>query len=163
MARFPEWNVFWRGLAADRIQPGQGRLNIDAVEVFVDPRAEWLQIFNEAWRINRDYFYASNMHGADWNAMKQKYAVFLPDLAVRADLNRVIDGLETTHGLRGLSASPAVVRTLSSLARRAQWHLTAFVRGRVSGHRHLRCAGLSGDRRRPARDPGRKPGAGLLT
>lgn len=76
--------------AADRIQPGQGKLNIDAVEVFVDPRAEWLQIFNEAWRINRDYFYASNMHGADWNAMKQKYAVFLPDLAVRGDLNRVI-------------------------------------------------------------------------
>ena len=76
--------------AADRIPSGQGRLNLDAVEVPVDPRAEWQQIFNEAWRINRDYFYASNMHGADWNLMKQKYAVFLPDLAVRSDLNRVI-------------------------------------------------------------------------
>lgn len=76
--------------AADKLQPGQGRLNIDAVEVRIDPRAEWTQIFNEAWRINRDYFYATNMHGADWNAMKQKYAVFLPDLAVRSDLNRVI-------------------------------------------------------------------------
>ena len=74
----------------DRIQPATSRLNIDAVEVPVDPRAEWLQIFNEAWRINRDYFYATNMHGADWAAMKQKYAVFLPDLAVRGDLNRVI-------------------------------------------------------------------------
>jgi tricorn protease len=83
----------------DRIQPGQGRLNIDAVEVFVDPRAEWLQIFNEAWRINRDYFYATNMHGVDWNAMKQKYAAFLPDLAVRSDLNRVIQWMCSELGV----------------------------------------------------------------
>jgi len=75
---------------ADKIQPGQGRLNIDAVEVYIDPRAEWPQIFNEAWRINRDYFYAPNMHGADWNAMQKKYGIFLPDVAVRSDLNRVI-------------------------------------------------------------------------
>jgi tricorn protease len=75
---------------ADKIQPGQGRLNIDAVEVQIDPRAEWPQIFNEAWRINRDYFYDPGMHGVDWKAMRDKYAVFLPDLAVRSDLNRVI-------------------------------------------------------------------------
>jgi tricorn protease len=85
--------------SADRIQPGQGRLNIDAVEVLVDPRAEWQQIFNEAWRINRDYFYATNMHGADWNVMKQKYAVFLPDLAVRGDLNRVIQWMCSELGV----------------------------------------------------------------
>jgi len=83
----------------DRIQPGQGKLNIDAVEVFVDPSAEWLQIFNEAWRINRDYFYATNMHGVDWNAMKQKYAAFLPDLAVRSDLNRVIQWMCSELGV----------------------------------------------------------------
>ncbi len=76
--------------ATERIQPGQGRLNIDAVEVQIDPRAEWAQIFQEAWRINRDYFYAANMHGVDWKAMREKYAVFLPDAAVRSDLNRVI-------------------------------------------------------------------------
>jgi tricorn protease len=76
--------------AGDKIQPAQGRVNVDAIEVRIDPRAEWNQIFNEAWRINRDYFYATNMHGVDWNAMKQKYAAFLPDLAVRSDLNRVI-------------------------------------------------------------------------
>jgi tricorn protease len=84
---------------ADRIQPGQGRLNIEAVEVLVDPRAEWSQIFNEAWRLNRDYFYATNMHGADWNAMKQKYAAFLPDLAVRGDLNRVIQWMCSELGV----------------------------------------------------------------
>ena len=36
------------------------------IEVRIDPRAEWKQIFDEAWRINRDYFYAPNMHGVDW-------------------------------------------------------------------------------------------------
>jgi tricorn protease len=85
--------------AGDRIQPAPGKLNIDAVEVLVDPRAEWSQIFSEAWRINRDYFYATNMHGADWAAMKQKYAVFLPDLAVRSDLNRVIQWMCSELGV----------------------------------------------------------------
>jgi len=71
-------------------QPGKGLLNIDAISVKVDPLAEWPQIFDEAWRINRDYFYDPNMHGADWPAMKEKYSVFLPDLACRSDLNRLI-------------------------------------------------------------------------
>ncbi|MDD5544135.1 MAG: PDZ domain-containing protein [Acidobacteriia bacterium] len=69
---------------------GQGKMNIEAIEVQVDPRAEWNQIFNEAWRINRDYFYDPHMHGVDWKAMRTKYAAFLPDLSCRADLNRVM-------------------------------------------------------------------------
>ena len=76
---------------AAKPQPGpQARLNVDAIEVHIDPRAEWTQIFNEAWRINRDYFYAPNMHGVDWKAARQKYAAFLPDVATRGDLNRVM-------------------------------------------------------------------------
>jgi tricorn protease len=71
--------------------PGkEDKLKIDAIEVRVDPRAEWQQIFDEAWRINRDYFYDPHMHGADWPAMKKKYAEFLPHLATRGDLERVI-------------------------------------------------------------------------
>jgi tricorn protease len=71
-------------------QPGTGRINVDDIEVRIDPRAEWTQIFNEAWRINRDFFYAPNMHGVNWSAMRDKYAAFLPDLSSRGDLNRVI-------------------------------------------------------------------------
>ena len=71
-------------------QPGQGRLNVDAIEVRVNPQAEWRQMFDEAWRINRDYFYDPGMHGANWTAMKAKYAGFLPDVPCRADLNRLI-------------------------------------------------------------------------
>jgi len=75
---------------AGKPEPGKGRLNLDAVEVRVVPALEWPQIFDEAWRVNRDYFYDPGMHGADWKAMKAKYAAFLPDLACRADLNRLI-------------------------------------------------------------------------
>ena len=72
------------------IQPTEGRINIDAIDVRIDPQAEWKQIFDEAWRINRDYFYAKNMHGVDWPKQKEKYAAFLPHVATRADLNRVM-------------------------------------------------------------------------
>lgn len=68
----------------------EGKVNVDAVRVRVDPQAEWPQIFDEAWRINRDYFYATNYHGRDWPAMKKKYAQFLPHLAHRGDLARLI-------------------------------------------------------------------------
>ncbi|MDY3551185.1 PDZ domain-containing protein [Gemmata sp. JC717] len=69
---------------------GDGKVNFETVEVRVDPRAEWKQIYEEAWRINRDFFYDPNMHGADWPAMKKKYEVFLPHLTSSADLYRVI-------------------------------------------------------------------------
>jgi tricorn protease len=74
-------------------QPGQGRLPVEAIEVRVDPPAEWRQIFNEVWRINRDFFYDPRMHGADWAAMRKKYEAFLPHLACRADLTRLIQWL----------------------------------------------------------------------
>lgn len=76
--------------ARGRIDPGKGGMSLDAVQVRVEPRAEWRQIFDEAWRINRDYFYAPNYHGANWPAMREKYAPFLPHLATREDLNRVL-------------------------------------------------------------------------
>ncbi|MEM1177165.1 MAG: PDZ domain-containing protein [Acidobacteriota bacterium] len=70
-----------------------GALDMDSIRVQVDPRAEWPQIYDEAWRINRDYFYDPGMHGADWPAMKVKYAQFLPHLTSRDDLNLVIQWL----------------------------------------------------------------------
>lgn len=67
-----------------------GRLNTSDISVKIDPTAEWKQIFEEAWRVNRDYFYDPGMHGADWETMKKKYEIFLPHVACRDDLNRVI-------------------------------------------------------------------------
>ena len=56
----------------------------------VDYNQEWAQIFDEAWRAYRDGFYVENMHGADWKAIKEKYAVLLPYVKTRLDLNYVI-------------------------------------------------------------------------
>ena len=87
------WNI---GSATGKVlSPAEGRLRVDAIEVKADPRAEWKQVYEEAWRINRDYFYDPNMHGVDWKAMRAKYAQFLPDLATRSDLNRVIQWLSS--------------------------------------------------------------------
>lgn len=76
--------------AGEKPAPGKGMLNMDAIQVKIDPAAEWPEIFDEAWRVNRDYFYDPGMHGADWAAIKKKYAAFLPDLSCRGDLNLVI-------------------------------------------------------------------------
>jgi tricorn protease len=75
---------------AGKFSKGDGALKLEAVSVPVTPRTEWKQMLHEAWRINRDYFYATNMHGADWTAVRTKYEEFLPYLATRGDLNRVI-------------------------------------------------------------------------
>ncbi len=76
--------------AGEKGEPGKGMLNIADIQVKIDPKAEWPQIFDEAWRVNRDYFYDPGMHGANWLAMKKKYEVFLPHLACRRDLNTLI-------------------------------------------------------------------------
>ena len=56
----------------------------------IDYPQEWAQIFDEAWRAYRDGFYLENMHGVDWQAVKEKYAVLLPYVKTRLDLNYVI-------------------------------------------------------------------------
>ena len=90
----------------------KGGINVDGIEVRIDPRAEWTQIFDEAWRINRDYFYAPNMHGVDWKQQREKYAAFLPHLATRADLNRVMQWMSSElavghHRVGGGDGSPS--------------------------------------------------------
>ncbi|MFI5118959.1 MAG: PDZ domain-containing protein [Thermoanaerobaculia bacterium] len=78
------------GKKGDAKEGSDGKLRLDAIQVRVDPRAEWPEIFDEAWRVNRDYFYDPKMHGRDWAAMKAKYVPFLPFLSSRGDLNRLI-------------------------------------------------------------------------
>ena len=60
--------------------------------LYVDrvPAEEWNQIFNEVWRRYRDWFYVSNMHGFDWEALREQYRPLLKYVAHRSDLNYVI-------------------------------------------------------------------------
>jgi tricorn protease len=81
---------WWVVDAGAKPEPGKGPVPIGDIQVKVDPAAEWADILDEAWRVNRDYFYDPNMHGVDWPAIKKKYAAFLPDLSCRDDLNQLI-------------------------------------------------------------------------
>lgn len=81
--------------ASQKVDGSSGRLAVADIEVGIDPRAEWTQIFDESWRVNRDYFYAPNMHGVDWAAMREKYSALLPEVAVRSDLNRLIQWMSS--------------------------------------------------------------------
>ncbi|HPC84717.1 MAG TPA: PDZ domain-containing protein [Thermoanaerobaculaceae bacterium] len=71
----------------------------------VDARAEWRQIFADAWRLERDYFYDPKLHGVDWNAMRERYGKLLDDCVTRWDVNFVIGELigelNASHAYRG--------------------------------------------------------------
>lgn len=66
------------------------KLKTDSIEVKIEPRAEWPQIYREAWRINRDYFYDPAMHGSDWEAVRKKYEPLIGHAATSADVYRVV-------------------------------------------------------------------------
>lgn len=65
-------------------------VNLSNMKINVDYPQEWTQIYDEAWRVYRDGFYLENMHGVDWKAMRKKYAVMLPYVKNRLDLNYLI-------------------------------------------------------------------------
>jgi tricorn protease len=68
-------------------------LDLGDLKVTVDRRAEWTQMFNESWRQMRDFFFAPNMHGVDWPAMRARYAPLVAHVNHRADLTYVIGEL----------------------------------------------------------------------
>ena len=86
---------------ADRTppQPGQGRLNA-SLRMYLEPKEEFKQIFNEGWRNQRDYLYVPNLHGTDWAKDKEMYGAMLPYVMHRADLNYLLDmmGAEISIG-----------------------------------------------------------------
>ena len=65
-------------------------LRVSEMQTMVDPAAEWKQIFADAWRIERDYFYDPGMHGVDWNAVRERYGKMLEGATTREEANFVI-------------------------------------------------------------------------
>ena len=68
------------------VKPGQRiekPLRVAELETTVDPPAEWKQLFRDAWRFERDYFYDPNMHGVDWKAIGEQYENLIDDAVTR--------------------------------------------------------------------------------
>ena len=68
-------------------EAGKGNLKTADMEVRVDPRAEWKQIYHEVWRIERDFFYDPHHHGLDLQQAEKSFAPYLDNVASREDLN----------------------------------------------------------------------------
>ena len=80
------------------IEPKEGqrmdkKLATSDLQAVIDPVAEWKQIFMDAWRLERDYFYDPGMHGVDWNLMRDRYLALLNDCVTRWDVNYVLGEL----------------------------------------------------------------------
>ena len=81
----------WGVVSTERpAKVGEGPINVAALEMRIDPRAEWEQIFRETWRVQREYFYDVKMHGANWQAIYDKYRPLVDHVGHRADLGYVI-------------------------------------------------------------------------
>jgi len=98
---------------------GDGKLAVDNLQAWVDPRAEWMQMFNEAWRLERDFYYDPAMGGLDWNAVGERYRQLVPYVAHRADLNYIlgelIGELATSHTYVSGGELPNVRRVATGL------------------------------------------------
>ncbi len=86
--------------AAGKPNPAEETLNTSNLEIKIDPMAEWKQIFREAWRYQRDYFYVRNVHGLDLDWAYKTYSPWIDHVRHRSDLNYVLDifGGETSIG-----------------------------------------------------------------
>ncbi|MDX1630214.1 MAG: PDZ domain-containing protein, partial [Fulvivirga sp.] len=83
-------------LAVIDVAPGQSikeMVPTDQMMMTINPREEWRQIFNEVWRLERDYFYDPNMHGVDWPQMKVRYGNLIEQANSRNDVNIIIGDL----------------------------------------------------------------------
>jgi tricorn protease len=69
---------------------GDGKVDLGGVRIKIDKQEEFMQMFNEAWRIERDWFYDPNLHAVDWAAVGEMYRKFVPYCGNRSDLNYLI-------------------------------------------------------------------------
>ena len=95
--------------------------------------SEWKQMFEEAWRYERDYFYDPGMHGRDWTKVYKRYAPLVPFVKHRADLNYILDQvngeLSVGHSFVGGGDFPSIDRAKGGLlgadftARQGKWQI----------------------------------------
>ena len=86
--RGPDWFIVSASAAP---KADEGKLDLKKLEVTVDPRAEWKQMYRESWRIMRDWFYDPNHHGQDLPELERHYGEYLPSIVRRSDLNSLLN------------------------------------------------------------------------
>lgn len=69
---------------------GKYKVDLSNWTFSLDPREDWRQIYTDAWRMERDYFYDPNMHGVDWDAMYEKFLPLVDRVTTRSELSDVI-------------------------------------------------------------------------
>ena len=67
-----------------------GKIDFSGWKFSIDPKEDWKQIYTDAWRMERDYFYDKNMHGVDWDAMYKKYLPLVDRVTTRRELSDLI-------------------------------------------------------------------------
>lgn len=85
-----------KGQSYYMVEAGTGSVNLSnkidlsGCQFSFNPREDWAQLYKDAWRMERDYFYDKNMHGVDWDAMYDKYLPFVDRVTTRNELNDVL-------------------------------------------------------------------------
>jgi tricorn protease len=96
--------------APGKAKVGDGKLNLNELQVKIDPREEWREVFHEAWRVERDFYWDPNMTGHNWKKIGERYEALLPWVAHRSDLNYIIGEmiaeLSTSHTYVGGGDQP---------------------------------------------------------
>lgn len=144
----------------DKAKTGENVLDLGKMKMRLDPRAEWRQIFEECWRLERDYFYDTLYHGIDWQAMHDRYSPLVDHVAHRFDLTYVIGEmlgeLATGHTYVGGGEMPnpdgAGVGLLGN-----DWQIDSAA-GRFQIGRILAGQNWIDDRRSPLTEPGIQAG-----
>jgi tricorn protease len=98
-------DLAWAIIKADENQKFEKPLRTLDMKMTVDPAAEWQQIFTDVWRLERDFFYDSTMHGIDWNLVRERYAKMLKGAMTREEvdfiLGEMIGELNASHTYHG--------------------------------------------------------------
>jgi tricorn protease len=125
-----KWAVI--DLPDSKISP-KNYVDLSNMKVWVDYKAEWKQIYDEAWRQMRDFFYVENMHGLDWKAIHDKYAPLIPYVRHRDDLTYIIGEmigeLNIGHAYTTSGEKPAPKRIpMGLLGAQLSKHVSGFFR-----------------------------------
>ncbi|MBD0374406.1 MAG: PD40 domain-containing protein [Flavisolibacter sp.] len=92
-------------IKAEEGQKFEKPLRLSEMQMLVNPAQEWKQIFMDAWRMERDYFYDPNMHGVDWNLVKDRYSKMLTSAMTREEadfiIGEMIGELNASHTYHG--------------------------------------------------------------